>query len=146
MEHFISRTCSGAKCSICGHDATHKVGEEIANDDPNMFRHNYTAYVCCEHFKQIFGAAVPCKLDTIADTLKAAPLTPEQITLIALDDRLTACFVSYNNDIEPSKSDLADGLAAMCDLIGSGSLGDEQLYYLAGTMFYVSGLVPDVVN
>lgn len=69
MEHFISDTCEGEICSFCGAPATHKVGEEIAGDDPAwktvlghtiLTRHNYTAYVCCEHFRAIFGSAVPC--------------------------------------------------------------------------------------
>lgn len=74
MTHFVSAACEGERCSICGEPATHKVGEEIMRDDPTAFvhldlsatvvvpaRHNYTAYVCCEHFQMIFGAAVPCK-------------------------------------------------------------------------------------
>jgi len=60
MEHFISSTCEGEKC-FCGEPATHKIGEEIPHDDPSQMRHNYTAYVCCEHFRQLFGEAVQCK-------------------------------------------------------------------------------------
>lgn len=70
MEHFVSATCEGETCSMCGAPATHKVGEEIARDDPTAWRdvlghtlltrHNFTAYVCCEHFRAIFGRAVPC--------------------------------------------------------------------------------------
>jgi hypothetical protein len=48
MEHFVSASCVGEKCSMCHSPATHKVGEEIPHDDPNQMRHNYTAYVCCE--------------------------------------------------------------------------------------------------
>jgi hypothetical protein len=63
MEHFVSASSQGCKCRICGAPATHKVGEEIANDDPSHgLRHNYTAYVCCEHFHMIFGEAVLCPL------------------------------------------------------------------------------------
>jgi hypothetical protein len=32
------------------------VEEVIFREDPNQMRHNYTQYVCCEHFKQIFGS------------------------------------------------------------------------------------------
>lgn len=69
MEHFISSACEGEICSLCGAPATHKVGEEIARDDlawktvlghTMLTRHNYTAYVCCDHFRAIFGSAVPC--------------------------------------------------------------------------------------
>ncbi len=70
MTHFVSSSCEGEKCSMCGAPAAHKVGEEIAGDDPTAWqtvlghdlqiRHNYTAYVCCTHFRAIFGAAVPC--------------------------------------------------------------------------------------
>lgn len=58
--HFISASCRGEKCHICGVPAAHKVGEEIASDDPNPSRHNFTAYVCCEHFRTIMGPTVPC--------------------------------------------------------------------------------------
>lgn len=51
---FISESCEGEKC-YCGKPATHKVGEEIFHDDPNPERHNFTRYVCCEHFVLIFG-------------------------------------------------------------------------------------------
>jgi 3-deoxy-D-manno-octulosonate 8-phosphate phosphatase KdsC-like HAD superfamily phosphatase len=60
-EHFISATCEGEQCghevgdNYCGQPATHKVGEEIAPDDPHKRRHNLTVYVCCEHFGQILG-------------------------------------------------------------------------------------------
>lgn len=62
MEHFISLSCEGEKCTFCGEAATHKVGEEIPADDPNgQQRHNFTAYVCCKHFARIFGHRVPCR-------------------------------------------------------------------------------------
>jgi hypothetical protein len=53
--HFVSATCRGEHCSMCKEPATHKVGEEIAHDDPNPNRHNLTAYVCCRDFIRIFG-------------------------------------------------------------------------------------------
>ena len=58
--HYVSDTCEGEFCTLCGRPATHKVGEEIPFDDPIPMRHNYTAYVCCGHFKAIFGKCVPC--------------------------------------------------------------------------------------
>jgi len=58
--HWVSASCGGEKCSMCGAPATHKVGEEIQRDDPNKMRHNFTAYVCCNHFMKIFGRVVPC--------------------------------------------------------------------------------------
>lgn len=66
MVHFVSGSCRGEKCGMCyrhGGDspATHKVGEEIMHDDPNPIRHNFTQYVCCDHFEQILGLAVPCR-------------------------------------------------------------------------------------
>lgn len=60
MDHFVSASCQGEYCSVCKAYAAHKVGEEIAHDDPNAARHNFTAYVCCKHFRIIFGKAVPC--------------------------------------------------------------------------------------
>jgi len=50
---FISKTCIGEKCSVCGKTATNKLGEEIPYDDPYPNRHNLTAYVCAEHFDMI---------------------------------------------------------------------------------------------
>lgn len=50
---FISQSCIGETCSVCKQPATHKLGEEIASDDPNPNRHNLTAYVCTEHFNQV---------------------------------------------------------------------------------------------
>jgi hypothetical protein len=52
---FVSRSCGGETCTLCGKPATKKVGEEILSDDPNPFRHNMTAYVCSEHFMMIFS-------------------------------------------------------------------------------------------
>lgn len=58
--HHVSLSCEGERCAICGKPATHKVGEEIMWDDPTPARHNLTAYVCCHHFRLLFGDAVPC--------------------------------------------------------------------------------------
>jgi len=60
--HPVSDCCNGEQCGMCWRSsdpptkvqATHKVGEEILPGE-NEMRHNYTQYVCCEHFKQIFG-------------------------------------------------------------------------------------------
>lgn len=49
-----SKYCQGEKCR-CGNDAIAKVGEEIFDDDPNPIRHNFTAYICKEHFEELFG-------------------------------------------------------------------------------------------
>ncbi len=59
MPHFVSRYCKGRKCQIsgCQNPASHKVGEEIPDDDPDQTGHNLTAYVCCEHFRFIMGPA-----------------------------------------------------------------------------------------
>ena len=55
IPHFISPTCAGEICTLCGQPATHKVGEEIPHDHPFQDRHNFTAYVCCRDFGEIFG-------------------------------------------------------------------------------------------
>jgi hypothetical protein len=58
MRHFISASCQGERCSICGEPATHKVGEELAYDDPDFgVGDDLTAYVCCIHFVMILGPA-----------------------------------------------------------------------------------------
>lgn len=65
MKHFTSKSCKGEKCSICRNPATHKIGEEIFDDDgPLAYRHNFTAYVCCACFGMIFGPSAKkfCKL------------------------------------------------------------------------------------
>lgn len=61
MNHFVSASCRGERCR-CGRDATHKIGEELAYDDPRTLypAHNLTAYVCCECFHQLMGPAAPC--------------------------------------------------------------------------------------
>lgn len=53
--HWVSASCRGERCSVCGKEATHKVGEEIMSDDPmaHVPRHNMTAYICCDHFSAI---------------------------------------------------------------------------------------------
>lgn len=55
IKQFVSRSCKGEICSVCGKDATNKLGEEIPFDDPDKNRHNLTAYVCREHFTMIVG-------------------------------------------------------------------------------------------
>lgn len=61
--HFVSASCRGKKCDICGLPSSHKVGEEIPHDDPFPNRHNLTAYVCCAHFIEIMGPSMtgPCR-------------------------------------------------------------------------------------
>jgi len=56
-EHWVSASCGGEVCG-CGAPATHKLGEEIMHDDPNPYRHNLTAYVCCACFRHVVGDAV----------------------------------------------------------------------------------------
>lgn len=60
MPHHVSSSCEGEICALCSQPATHKVGEEIPFDDPQHSRHNYTAYVCCMHFRAIFGTVTAC--------------------------------------------------------------------------------------
>jgi len=72
VSHFVSASCTGEACAHCGRPATHKVGEEIPQDEPLpavlpegfpawlYARHNLTAYVCCELFHKLFGPAAPC--------------------------------------------------------------------------------------
>jgi hypothetical protein len=59
-EHFVSGTCKGETCRVCGADATHKVSEVIPFDDPNRIRHELTAYVCCHCFAALMGPAAGC--------------------------------------------------------------------------------------
>ena len=52
---FVSGSCKGEICSVCGKPATNKLEETIFWDDPNQMRHPLTAYVCREHFRMIVG-------------------------------------------------------------------------------------------
>lgn len=52
-ERFVSISCEGEKCSVCGAPAKAKIGEEIMHDDPMPNRHNLTAYVCFNHFDMV---------------------------------------------------------------------------------------------
>jgi hypothetical protein len=40
----------GEKCRVCKDPATHKIGEYTTQQ-----RHEFTAYLCCEHFGAIMG-------------------------------------------------------------------------------------------
>lgn len=62
MNRFISKSCIGEKCTICGKSAEHKVEEIIFDDEPypeyhgiKIGRHPLTSYVCHEHFVMIMG-------------------------------------------------------------------------------------------
>ena len=58
--HYISEYNKGT-CSLCGDKSTHKIGEEIPEDDPaQQQRHNFTNWVCCDCFRNIMGPAVFC--------------------------------------------------------------------------------------
>jgi len=52
---WVSGTCCGETCTLCKAPAAHKIGEEIAFDDPFPNRHNLTAYVCDPCFRRIMG-------------------------------------------------------------------------------------------
>jgi len=90
MMHFVSRSCDGESCTfrvkndICGEPATHKVGEEIQNDEPMPYaaRHNLTAYVCCKHFLMVVGPAASCILGErkteAGNIVVFADITPKQ--------------------------------------------------------------------
>ena len=52
---FVSGSCDGEVCSVCGKPAKNKLEETIFWDDPNKMRHPLTAYVCREHFRMIVG-------------------------------------------------------------------------------------------
>ena len=54
-KEFVSKTCKGEPCSVCGKPSTKKVEETIFDDDPNPWRHGLSAYLCDEHFKMIMS-------------------------------------------------------------------------------------------
>lgn len=65
-----SDSCIGEQCRMCSNDATHKIGEELNTHITysNLMelmkaevRHNFTAYVCCFHFNEIFGVRSYCE-------------------------------------------------------------------------------------
>lgn len=61
----VGGSCVGEICLIndCGKDATHKVGEEITDEDSNPTRSNFVNYVCCEHYQMIFGEFAKSQCD-----------------------------------------------------------------------------------
>lgn len=63
--HFVSESCKGEVCSICGEAATHKIGEEIFSDDPYPVRHNRTAYICCVEFRLLMGPTATGDCDVL---------------------------------------------------------------------------------
>jgi hypothetical protein len=88
MTHFVSLTCQGETCHFadavgirCGQPATHKVGEEVGSDAPPLLRkqHNLTAYLCCDHFRLIMGAAVSCPV--VEEVQPGDPPVPPAICL-----------------------------------------------------------------
>jgi hypothetical protein len=82
FKFHVNESVVGKVCLInnCGKDATHKVGEEILNGDPNPIRHNLTNYVCCRHYKMIFGdlAKMQCKSQKHNLYYKAISEMPEE--------------------------------------------------------------------
>lgn len=59
-QFFRSESCKGEKCTLCGAPADLKVGEEIMHDDPNPYRHNWTAYICGDCGDRLFAIAPHC--------------------------------------------------------------------------------------
>jgi len=80
--HFVSKLCVGEVCSICSTPASHKVGEEIASDDPNPMRHNLTAYICCTHFRIIMGGQAHCPITPRIITPDTSIIYKEFLTLL----------------------------------------------------------------
>jgi hypothetical protein len=60
-KHYVHPYCEGEKC-MCGEPATHKVKEDISWDEPFPRRYELVAYICCKHFKKLFGPAVHCEV------------------------------------------------------------------------------------
>ncbi len=58
VKFHVNESCVGEVCLInnCNRDATHKVEEVIIEGDPNPLRHPLTNYICCNHYKKVFGA------------------------------------------------------------------------------------------
>lgn len=64
MSHFVSKGCSGKVCHICLSTATHKVKEQVFEDDPEPNRQGYSSYVCSHHFAALMGADIICRPDS----------------------------------------------------------------------------------
>jgi hypothetical protein len=91
-ETFVSATCGGEKCSICGAPAAAKVGEEIAFDDPMPHRHNLTAYICADHLDWIFTnrVAPPSSEFTDEEIAKWWPGVPPEEIIVRVAAALRA--------------------------------------------------------
>lgn len=83
MSHFISTSCRSESCRICKTPATHKIGEEVPNGKSLWTGHEFTAYVCCEHFRLLMGPAVFCP--ELAVRAENNEPTPDQITMAILE-------------------------------------------------------------
>lgn len=63
---FISESCQGEVCSICGMSAARKVGEEFFHDEPNPYRHNLTAYLCMDHFTRLMDRSAHLNIQSVS--------------------------------------------------------------------------------
>ncbi len=72
--HPVSMYLESTRCAICGSPASHKVAEELCEDNPNRTRHPWTDYLCCEHFLMIMGRGMDCAAQAEADMAHTAPL------------------------------------------------------------------------
>lgn len=88
MTHFVSATTHGTTCLHCGEHATHKVGEEIAFDDPHQIRHNLTAYVCCQLFSYIMGMMTSCPVTEVTREKQQPYISDGGATVIGITEEL----------------------------------------------------------
>ena len=105
--HFVSASCRGERCNICDAPATHKVGEEIFEDDPHPPRHSLTAYVCCQHFRMIMGK------NRFVDRI--CPAETDDTTKVILSLRHEAKLVLHHDD-SSCTARLENGFCPKCNL------------------------------
>jgi hypothetical protein len=68
VKHFVSLSCRGERCRVCGNAASHKMEETIFEDDPKQIRHPLAAYLCCDCFTLVVGQAAGCGVPPLLRT------------------------------------------------------------------------------
>jgi excisionase family DNA binding protein len=112
FRHAPTPSAKGVRC-YCGNAAAHKVGEE----PPDVVRHNFTTYVCCECFGRLMGALAQkwCRGEwpPPPDEQESPSMTPE-------DNRL-----AYS----PSEAAelIGIGRTSVYDLLSGGELAGRKI-------------------
>lgn len=113
---FVSASCGGERCSLCGSDAAAKIEETIFHDDPQPIRHPLTAYVCADHFKKIMDRSGYLRADLVPDARREVDAKSiMRDALLHFKDRIKMDRRAYRD--QPTKHGRETG-AFICEIIG----------------------------